>query len=85
MLESISTTQYQELKEYARIEPFGYELENFRTAIIAVLLNNANFEDKKELKDFYPKLTTKKFEPQSVEDQIAIAQMYCIAYSQKGG
>lgn len=60
------------LAAYARIEPFGFEMENWRAAQIANTIARVN-GGKTKLADFLPQLRKPvEVDSQSMEDQIAI-------------
>jgi hypothetical protein len=60
LLDNLSSTELEGWLDYWNEEPFGYEIENYRSGLIAALLYNVNKDRKAKSKspfDFYKNLT----------------------------
>ena len=66
-----NAAQFTWLAAYARIEPFGFEMENWRTAQIANTIARVN-GGKTKLADFLPTIGKSVATEQTKEEQIAI-------------
>lgn len=59
----MSSAQFTEWLAYASIEPFGYEIENYRAGVIAATVANVAPRKKGarplKVSDFYPSKSTK--------------------------
>ena len=91
----MSSRELAEWMAFFELEPWGTEVEDWRAGLIASTVANA-MRDKKsrrkpyEPEDFMPRreVQTKGAEEQSVEDQIAIVEMWArilSAANQEGG
>jgi hypothetical protein len=52
--ERIPSSKFTELAAYLRIEPRGYEMDNWRFGMLAATVNNVQSNKKLKPKDFYP-------------------------------
>jgi hypothetical protein len=88
MLEEISAEQYLNWLSYYEISPWGYEIENYRSGIIASAIMNVNRSKKSDklftLDDFFPK-RNKQIKKQTSDEQLAIAKSYMSLYANRGG
>lgn len=79
----MSGEQLQGWLAYFNIEPFGYDMQNYRSGIIAAsILNSVRGKESDKVwsyKDFYIENTKR----QDWRDQYAIAQSICAAFSRK--
>jgi hypothetical protein len=77
LLETVSYTELTEWMAYYAIEPFGYDMENYRMGVIASTVMNANRSKNSDkvwsAKDFMPTET----EVQSPDKQeLAVRKMF---------
>lgn len=79
---------------FYELEPWGAEMEDWRAGLIASTVANANRDQKRrrrpyEPQDFMPRrnVPAKKTEEQSIEDQIAVVEMWArlLGTNQEGG
>jgi len=59
LLSRVSSKELEQWKLYFHEEPFGYDMENWRTALLAMLISAPHRKkgaQKPKLKDFMPKL-----------------------------
>jgi flagellar basal body rod protein FlgC len=95
LLSRVSSRELAEWIAFFELEPWGTEVEDWRAGLIASTIANANRDQKRrrrpyEPQDFIPRrdVPTKQIEEQSVEDQIAIVEMWArilSAANQEGG
>lgn len=83
LLSRISSRELAEWMAFYQLEPWGAETEDWRTGLVASTIANVNRDQKRrrrpyEPQDFMPRrdMPVKKAEEQSVEDQIAIVEMW---------
>ena len=64
MLAAVSASQFRQWMRYASIEPFGYDIENWRHAMVASTVANFSGRLRKgawtKPKDFFPKIQPKQ-------------------------
>lgn len=87
LLRELTSWQISEWLAYYQIEPFGEERADLRAGIVASVTANANRDADKRPEpyspaDFMPRFDREDEEPegQSVEEQIAIMQMFTMAF-----
>lgn len=95
LLSRVSSRELAEWMAFFELEPWGTEVEDWRAGLIASTVANANRDQKRrrrpyEPQDFMPRrdVRPKETEEQSVEDQIAIVEMWArilTAANQEGG
>ena len=89
----MSSRELAEWMAFFELEPWGTEVEDWRAGLIASTVANANRDQKRrrrpyEPQDFMPRrdIRSKETEEQSVEDQIAIVEMWArLLGNQEGG
>jgi hypothetical protein len=85
MLESISSSKFLEWIEYFELEPFGYEIENYRSGIIASAIYNVNRQKETDkvwdTKDFFNKHV--ETHQQSEEELLSYAKIYTDVFNRK--
>jgi len=89
----VSSRELAEWMAFFELEPWGTEVEDWRAGLIASTVANANRDQKRrrrpyEPQDFMPRrdIRSKETEEQSVEDQIAIVEMWArLLGNQEGG
>ena len=95
LLSRVSSRELAEWMAFFELEPWGTEVEDWRAGLIASTVANANRDQKRrrrpyEPQDFMPRrdIQPKGMDEQSVEDQIAIVEMWArilSAANQEGG
>lgn len=81
MLDRMSNTEFEEWREFYRIEPFGIQMENHRWGIMASMYANAHRDPRKAAwkpDDFFPQDYLKKEPKELSQDELKSGQQMII-------
>ena len=78
LLQRVDSRELTEWMAFYKLEPWGTEIEDYRTGVIASTIANANRDSKRKSKPFQPKdfMPQGKVEEQSWEEQEKILQRW---------
>jgi flagellar basal body rod protein FlgC len=78
LLQRVDSRELTEWMAFYKLEPWGAEIEDYRTGVVASTIANANRDSKRKSKPFQPKdfMPQQKVEEQSWEEQEKILQRW---------
>jgi len=81
----ISSAEFTEWFAFYTLEPWGYEVENWRSGLVAAMVANTARDPKKHRKPYQPEDFMPNMEPKRPQTWQALKQKAAMAFAALGG